>query len=690
MTRLAQKHARFAMRSLRFGSLTLALLLAICLLPERSFSALSQTPDNGPAASTPQYMAFSATASMKTARYGHTATLLKNGKVLVVGGGASTVAEVYDPTTGTWSDTGDIGRTLYNHSAILLPNGKVLVVQDLVSILYDPETNSWSNTGNMVIAAEIGHTTTLLQNGKVLLVNGVGRNNAALYDSISDAWSTTGNSNVARGYHSATLLNDGRVLVAGGRSAATSSLASAELYDPTTETWTMTDSMISKRELHTATLLQNGEVLVVGGSEFLGDSYPSVELYSPVTGAWTKAADTNNRRLNHTTTLLSSGELVVIGGDVNSRAFSSIEVYDHTTGTWRLVGQTEYRHRHTATLLDNTKILVAGGNVGWPNTTTSKIAQLATLSDDTDLPTGTITINGGALVSTALEVTLGILGQDATSGVGQISLSNDGQTWEPWQRYSESLEWKLSPGDGPKTVYVRFKDYAGNVSAPVSRSIRLDSAAGNEYGLTINNGALFTNQITVELRLSAPALTPEMMISNDGGFAGATWEPYNSVRSWQITQYGSYVLPRTVYVRFRDASGKIFGPYQDDILLDVNAPSGSVTVLSALRTSEQSATTPSADTAADYSVLLPFVTKTGECPAAGTVNVTLALSAEDDVSGVADMIISNSENFACAKWEPFSKTKAWKVAANAETPIYVRFRDHAGNVSTVYSTVARP
>lgn len=119
MTRLAQKHARFAMRSLRFGTLTLALLLVFCSLPAWSSSALSQTPDNAPAAPTSQYMAFSATADLKTARYGHTATLLKNGKVLVVGKHRGLGAEVYDPVTNTWTNTGNLPNALEAFTATL-------------------------------------------------------------------------------------------------------------------------------------------------------------------------------------------------------------------------------------------------------------------------------------------------------------------------------------------------------------------------------------------------------------------------------------------------------------------------------------------------------------------------------------------------------------------------------------------
>ena len=92
------------------------------------------------------------------------------------------------------------------------------------------------------------------------------------------------------------------------------------------------------------------------------------------------------------------------------------------------------------------------------------------------------------------------------------------------------------------------------------------------YGVTINDGALSSDSTEVTLTLMAPAGTTEMMISNDGGFVGAQWEPYATHKEWQITQYGAYVIPRTVYAKYKDAEGVISSVYQDDIVLDVSEP----------------------------------------------------------------------------------------------------------------------
>jgi len=134
---------------------------------------------------------------------------------------------------------------------------------------------TFDNTGSLNTARD-SHTATLLSNGKVLVAGGVGGaylTSAELYDPASGTWTATGSLNTARGQHTATLLPDGKVLVAGGtlNSNGNNSLASAELYDPVSGTWTATGSLTTARFVHTATLLPNGKVLVAAG---YGTSYP--------------------------------------------------------------------------------------------------------------------------------------------------------------------------------------------------------------------------------------------------------------------------------------------------------------------------------------------------------------------------------------------------------------------------------
>jgi hypothetical protein len=240
---------------------------------------------------------------------GYTATRLMDGRVLVAGGRTSqpaaahpTVAsnaELYDPVTGRWTTTGSMVHARLGHTATLLPNGQVLVVGggtlgsngDLSELrsaeLFDPTTGTWTATRSLR-AARAFHTATLLADGTVLIAGGDSPAGASTerYDPNLGRWTETGPMTVARSGCTATLLPDGTVLVAGGRVAGENGgkpAASAELYDPATGRWTATASMAGARAQHAAALLTDGAVLVAGGEkDFLSMHWlASSEIYHP-------------------------------------------------------------------------------------------------------------------------------------------------------------------------------------------------------------------------------------------------------------------------------------------------------------------------------------------------------------------------------------------------------------------------
>jgi hypothetical protein len=197
---------------------------------------------------------WSITASLSTARFFHTATLLPSGKILVAGGGTddgvNDIAELYDPATETWTATGSLTTPRDDHTATLLSNGKVLI------------------SGGLTFSGD-GFGPT---------------NSAELYDPSTGRWTTTGGLNMNRHFQTATLLLDGKVLVVGGNRGNTSpaSVDTAELYDPSTGIWSFTSSLNAGRYWHTATLLSNGKVLVAGGINGSGSVFTtlnSVVLY---------------------------------------------------------------------------------------------------------------------------------------------------------------------------------------------------------------------------------------------------------------------------------------------------------------------------------------------------------------------------------------------------------------------------
>lgn len=327
---------------------------------------------------------FVPTAPMHTSRTADTATLLHNGKVLVAGGSVvqyfdyTPSAELYDPGTGSWQDTGSLNIGRLNHTATLLRDGKVLVAggdsstPDLNSAeLYNPGTQAWSFTGSLNQGREL-HSATLLPNGKVLVAGGYNYGNltsAELYDPRHESWTTTGSLNIPRFGHTATLLLNGKVLVAGGGwfyGYNVAALNSAELYDPVTGEWTQTGSMTNPRWQHTAALLPNGEVLVAGGRDLSSTNLVgySAELYNPATGQWTPTGSMTDARYLHTATLLKNGQVLVAGGfdETSDAPLASAELYDPISKTWTTTATMNEPHGWpSATLLKNDQVLIAGG-----------------------------------------------------------------------------------------------------------------------------------------------------------------------------------------------------------------------------------------------------------------------------------------------------------------------------------------
>jgi len=343
---------------------------------------------------------FTPTGSLNEARGLHSATLLPDNKVLVAYGSNSSAytdatgyvglssVEVYDAGTGAFTEiVGDDGGGIYGHTATLLANGNLLLaggfvnsVWDYAGIstssngagLYDSATGVFSATGNMT-ASRGWQTATLLASGKVLIAGGAdqdptgaGLASAELYDPTTGTFTPTGSMAVGRFLHTATLLQNGKVLIVGGTLTSSSDpVSTAEVYDPATGIFTLTGAMVTAREQHTATLLADGRVLIVGGttSTGTGNLQPTAtaELYDPSTGSFSVTGPMAEARTFHTATLLPSGEVLIAGG--GNENFTT-EVYDPVSGSFNTTGGMEIgRSGHTATLLPNGIVLVVGGGI---------------------------------------------------------------------------------------------------------------------------------------------------------------------------------------------------------------------------------------------------------------------------------------------------------------------------------------
>ena len=325
---------------------------------------------------------WAATGSMSENREGSTSVLPPGGKVLLVSV-YDTLADLYDPGTGTFSPTGQMQFSHGNGlSATTLNDGRVLIVggSSLPSAaeLFDPVLGQFTAIGAPLQPHGNANTGTLLQDGRVLIVGGLNipgfgiptapaddNSGAELFDPVTLTFKVAGPMSANRNNHTATLLADGRVLIAGGNAeggATATFFDSAEIFDPATGAFKSTSPMHALRAQHFAVLLSNGKVLVGGG---FGDGTGSAELFDPLSASFQTAGSmVNPSRAHSTATLLSSGQVLVAGG-INFNGTidtNSAELYDPSKGSFSLTGSmTATRGYASATLLLDGRVLVSGG-----------------------------------------------------------------------------------------------------------------------------------------------------------------------------------------------------------------------------------------------------------------------------------------------------------------------------------------
>ncbi len=352
---------------------TLSGLLAVGL------AAATAAPALGQAAGT-----WTTTGSMSgPSLTNYTATLLQNGQVLVAGGFNSAAGQVYataflyNPSTGAWTETGSMTTPRYEHEATLLQNGEVLVTggvnvgvlpggatgsKALISAeLYNPSTGTWSKTAGSMVVARYNHSSVLLQNGDVLVAGGHchtaycenidGVESAAdLYNPSANSFSAAASMHYGRASVQLTLLQNGEALIAGGGDGVDAASCSAELFS-IGHGWSLTSNLAQCAAETFAALLPSGDVLIEDGNT-------ASEFYVPSTNVW--QATSNQPNVLGPLAPLTSGDVLVVGSALVSGG-SNAALYDPSTNEWTPTAASPIG-AETLTPLLNGQVLATEGN----------------------------------------------------------------------------------------------------------------------------------------------------------------------------------------------------------------------------------------------------------------------------------------------------------------------------------------
>lgn len=343
---------------------------------------------------------------LKEARQHHTATLLADGRVLVVGGrgenGLSTLAscELFDPKKKSWSTCAPMKVARSHHAATLLQDGRVLVVGGTTHAvvdgssrfialasaeLYEPKTNKWADAASMSDARN-GHTATALSDGTVLVVGGAREQRVHLtsverYEPKSNTWKVEKPLALARWMHAAVLDSEGGVVVVGGRSNTPQngvgpgvSIAECERFEPKTGAWSSVPAMSEPRQRAAVLAEASGGGVVVIGGQTGTSSTNYAEAWAPGQTEWKAFENHLSQALaSHSGTRLPNGDLVVVGGEPpNAVDTTRVQRWVAAKKEWCLAGElTAGRKLHSATLLNDGRLLVVGGtSSGLPEKTT--------------------------------------------------------------------------------------------------------------------------------------------------------------------------------------------------------------------------------------------------------------------------------------------------------------------------------
>ena len=344
---------------------------------------------------------------------------------------------------------------------------------------------------------------------------------------------------------------------------------------------------------------------------------------------------------------VDSEENIYVGDKNNNRIqkFSSIGVFKYKFGSY---GTEDGKFKYPTGLAVD-----SNGNINIADAGNSRIQRFI---QDRGAPTGSLTINSGIASTGTSSVTLATTATDELSSVIDMIISESSEfSGASWEAYATTKAFTLSAGEGTKTVYVKYRDTYATESVPFSDTIIYDITPPTGSA-TINGGDSLTNSKTITMTLPATdsfSAISDMMLSESDTFVGANWETYTSSTVFTLTDTDG---TKTVYVKFKDVAGNISEVYSDTIMLDSAAPTGSFLINSGMTLTNNRA-------------------------------LTLTLTATDNLSTVAETIISENADFTGSSYEAYGVSRVYELtsAGDGIKTVYVKFKDALGNESITYS-----
>jgi hypothetical protein len=515
-------------------------------------------------------------------------------------------------------------------------------------------------------SARSDHTATLLPDGRVLVAGGETAtstlSSAQLYNPATGTWTATGSMNASRAQHRAVLLNDGRVLVMGGYTSSSSTpLATAEIYNPATGTWTLTGSLNQRRRYHGAVKLTNGKVLAVGGLYNLNDTYlASAEMYDPATGTWTfTSAGLGASRMNPTALLLLDGRVAVMGGQAYSGVTdvsTQVELFNPSTGTFSSGGVLSSR-RHFAgfIVLPNGRVLAAGGNAS-PGT-----AEIYDPVSQTSQPTSPLVQGRFAFALTALDSTriLAVGGSSTSGDLASVEVfDTTTSTWSTLGALHTARSYHTATllNGTPLRVLVAagFSGGSGRLTSVEVIKDGPDDTAPVCTLLTPSAGATVRQSYTLSARASDSVGVTSVEFLLDGVLIGTATQPFPTSDpsyyslTWSTTSAANGA--HTVTARARDAAGF--------------------------------ATSASANVTVDNDYTPPTVSLISPTTGASlTLTTTLTASAADNVGVARVEFYRGTTLLGSDAYAPYSLSWDTTLVANGAYTLTAKAFDTAGNVT---------